>query len=86
LTLREQARVLNPRNPAPLRILARLHEGEGQLGSALRLWTLVRQEAPEDPEARQKINDLAAQETIERGNYKRSQRTGGRRSKPASDD
>jgi hypothetical protein len=84
--LAEQARALNPRNPAPLRVLARLHEVEGQLGSAVRLWTQVRQEAPEDAEARQKINDLAAQDTIERGNYKRSQRTGGRRGKPSSDD
>jgi serine/threonine protein kinase len=68
--LAEQARAQDSHNPAPLRALARLHERQKQFSRALRLWELVRQEAPNDHEAKGKMNDLAAQETIERGNYK----------------
>jgi serine/threonine protein kinase len=68
--LGEQARAQDSHDPAPLRALARLYERQKQFSRALRLWELVRQEAPNDPEASRKMNDLAAQETIERGNYK----------------
>ena len=60
----EQAQAQDAHNPAPLRSLARLLERQGQFSEALRLWGQVRQEDPNDPEARRKMNDLAAQETM----------------------
>jgi serine/threonine protein kinase len=84
--LAEQARAQDSHNPAPLRVLARLHERQKQFSRALRLWELVHQEAPSDPEAKRKMNDLAAQETIERGNYKgRVDGSAKRRGKPLTD-
>jgi serine/threonine protein kinase len=84
--LAEQARAQDSHNPAPLRALARLHERRKQFGRALKMWALVHQEAPSDPEAKRKMNDLAAQETIERGNYKgRVERSSKRRGKPPTD-
>jgi serine/threonine protein kinase len=84
--LAEQARAQNSHNPAPLRALARLHERQKQFGRALRFWEQVHQEAPQDAEAKRKLNDLAAQETIERGNYKgRVDRSAKRRGKPPTD-
>jgi serine/threonine protein kinase len=84
--LADQARAQDSHNPAPLRALARLHERQKQFGRALRFWELVHQEAPSDGEAKRKMNDLAAQETIERGNYKgRVDRTAKRRGKPPTD-
>ena len=50
------------------------------------MWELVHQEAPHDAEAKRKMNDLAAQETIERGNYRgRVDRSTKRRGKPPTD-
>jgi hypothetical protein len=84
--LAEQARVQDSHNPAPLRALARLYERQKQFSRALRFWELVHQEAPSDGEAKRKMNDLAAQETIERGNYKgRVDRSAKRRGKPPTD-
>ncbi len=84
--LAEQALAQNSHNPAPLRALARLHERQKQFSRALRFWELVHQEAPQDAEAKRKMNDLAAQETIERGNYKgRVDRSSKRRGKPPTD-
>ena len=83
--LAEQARAQDPRNRAALRALARHYERLGQLSQALRLWGLVRQEDPSDPEAPRKLNDLAAQETIERGGYKGRLKRTSRRSKPPTD-
>ena len=63
-----------------------MREKQGQFGEALRLWGQVLEQDPSDPEAQRKMNDLAAQETIERGNYKnrlkRRSRKGG---KPPTD-
>jgi tetratricopeptide (TPR) repeat protein len=84
--LAEQARAQDSHNPTPLRALARLHERQKQFSRALSFWELVHQEAPSDGEAKKKMNDLAAQETIERGNYKgRVDRSAKRRGKPPTD-
>jgi serine/threonine protein kinase len=83
--LAEQAKAQDPHNRAALRALARLYERLGQLSQALRLWNLVRQEDPSDPEAPRKLNDLAAQETIERGGYKGRLKRTSHRSKPPTD-
>jgi serine/threonine protein kinase len=84
--LAEQSRAQDSHNPAPLRALARLYERQKQFSRALRFWELVHQEAPSDGEAKRKMNDLAAQETIERGNYKgRVDRSAKRRGKPPTD-
>ena len=82
LWLMNQARLLDPRGAAVLRALALLHERQGRLSQALKVWALVRQEHPNDPEALRKLNDLAAQETIERGNYRVRGKSGG---KPPTD-
>ncbi len=83
--LAEQARVKDPLNPAPLRALAHLHERLGQYSQALRLWATVLQETPGDAEAQRKLNDLAAQETIERGNYRGRLKRASNRGKPPTD-
>jgi hypothetical protein len=83
LWLAEQAQSQAPHNPTALRALARLHERQRRFGHALKVWDQLRQEIPNDPEALRKLNDLAAQDTIQRGNYRsRSRRSGG---KPPSD-
>jgi serine/threonine protein kinase len=82
--LAEQARAEDPHSVAALRALARLNEAQGRYSNALRLWAAVRQEAPGDAEAQRKLNDVAAQETIERGNYTGRLRRGGR-AKPPTD-
>ena len=84
LWLTEQALVLKPRNAAALRTLAHLHERQGRFSHALKAWAQVRQEVPDDPEAQRKMNDLAAQETIARGNYRGRASRSGRRGRPSS--
>ncbi len=51
------------------RALARLHEKRGNLVQAIQLWQLVHKADPADIEAHHKAKDLAASETIARGNY-----------------
>jgi serine/threonine protein kinase len=65
----EEARRHDPQNVAINRPLARLHEKRGRLSEAVALWELVRKADPADDEAFQKVNDLAAKETIQRGRY-----------------
>jgi serine/threonine-protein kinase len=65
----EQARVQHPRNTAVLRALARRYEKQGQLSRAVGAWDLLRKLDPGDAEANRRMNDLAARDTIERGNY-----------------
>src|SRR6266849_2811241 len=65
----EQARHKNPRDVSVNRSLARLYEKRGNFTQAIALWELVRKEAPADAEAHNKSKDLAANETIARGNY-----------------
>ncbi|HVS37986.1 MAG TPA: protein kinase [Gemmataceae bacterium] len=83
--LAEQAAAQDPESVAALRATARLHERLGQYSKALRVWGQVRQKDPSDPEAMGKMNDLAAQETIERGNYKGRLKRSSKRSKPPTD-
>ncbi|MBY0524159.1 MAG: hypothetical protein K2R98_12210 [Gemmataceae bacterium] len=67
--LLDQARQKDP-NHAPLnRSLARLFEKRGDFARAIVLWELVRKADPRDVEASHKAKDLAASETISRGNY-----------------
>jgi tetratricopeptide (TPR) repeat protein len=65
----EQARQ-KMRNDANLnRALARLYEKRGNFTQAMRLWELVREARPTDQEAANKAKDLAASDTIARGQY-----------------
>jgi tetratricopeptide (TPR) repeat protein len=65
----EQARQKDP-NLVPLnRALARLDEKRGTFTQAIACWELVRKAAPADIEANHQAKDLAASETIARGNY-----------------
>jgi tetratricopeptide (TPR) repeat protein len=65
----EQARHKDPRDVGVNRHLARLYEKRGNFTQAIALWELVRKESPGDAEAANKSKDLAANETIARGNY-----------------
>ena len=51
------------------RALARLYEKRGNFSQAILLWELVRKADPRDIEAQHKAKDLAASDTIARGNY-----------------
>jgi serine/threonine protein kinase len=52
------------------RALARLYERYGNLNRAIKFWDWVRKADPTDVEASRKPRDLAARETISRGQYK----------------
>jgi tetratricopeptide (TPR) repeat protein len=65
----EQARQRNPQDATVNRALARLYEKRGNFGQAICLWELVRKVDPHDIEAQHKAKDLAASDTIARGNY-----------------
>jgi serine/threonine protein kinase len=68
--LLEQARAQAPENAAVLRALAGVAEKQGKFAQAVALWDEVRKADPSDPEARHKMNQLAAADTIARGNYR----------------
>jgi hypothetical protein len=68
--LLEQARARAPENAAVLRALAEVAEKQGKFAQAVAVWEQVRKADPSDPEARHKINQLAAADTIARGNYR----------------
>ena len=51
--------------------LATLYAKQQQFSDAIAVWELVRKIAPHDGEALRKIQDLAASDTIARGNYRR---------------
>jgi serine/threonine protein kinase len=84
--LLEEARLKDVRDVRVNRALARLYEKSGNLSQAIALWDLVRKVDPTDGEAFQKVNDLAAKETILRGRYvenvQRGPARGGRRTPP----
>ena len=61
----------DPRYLPAQRALASIYERQGQYSDAIAVWEEVRKVAPHDVEAAKKINDLAASETIARGNYRR---------------
>jgi tetratricopeptide (TPR) repeat protein len=65
--LLEQGRHKEPRNADLARGLARLYERRGNFTQAMTLWQLVRQVVPSDPEAQQKLMELAAHDTLQRG-------------------
>ena len=67
--LLEQARQKDPLLPALNRTLARLFEKRGNFTQAIALWEMVRKADPQDIEANHKARDLAASETISRGQY-----------------
>lgn len=64
-----EARQKDPNDPTLNRALARLLEKCGRFTHAIQLWQLVREAVPNDVEAAHKAKDLAASETIKRGNY-----------------
>src|SRR5579884_4192474 len=51
------------------RALARLYEKRGNFTQAIALWEIIRKVKPSDPEAQHKVKDLAADDTIARGQY-----------------
>jgi tetratricopeptide (TPR) repeat protein len=67
--IHEQARQKDPNLVALNRSLARLYEKRGNFTQAIALWMLVRKVDPSDIEANHKSKDLAAADTIVRGNY-----------------
>src|SRR5205823_7964845 len=72
----DQARQKDGKNPPLNRALARLFEKRGNFAQAIKLWELVRQAVPGDVEATHKAKDLAASETIQRGQYEQSAEAG----------
>lgn len=75
LWLREQAQKIDPTNITLLRELARSYEQIESFERAIELWEAVRKAAPNDFEAQRKTTELAASETIARGQYEKN--TGG---------
>jgi tetratricopeptide (TPR) repeat protein len=65
----DQARQKNPKDATVNRALARLYEKRGNFSQAIALWEMVRKADPQDIEAQHKAKDLAASDTIARGNY-----------------
>ncbi len=68
----DQARQKFPKDATLNRALARLFEKRGNFSHAIALWQQVKEAAPHDVEAAHKAKDLAASETIKRGNYEQS--------------
>jgi serine/threonine protein kinase len=67
----EELRRQDPRQMPARRALANLYEKQRQYSDAIAVWEEVRKAIPHDGEAARKINDLAASDTIARGNYRR---------------
>jgi tetratricopeptide (TPR) repeat protein len=65
----EQARQKSPELSSLNRALALLYERRGKFAQAIKLWELVHKTDPSDVQARTKVKDLAANETIARGQY-----------------
>ena len=65
----DQARQKYPRDATLNRALARLFEKRGDYLKAIVLWQLVKEQNPTDVEASHKAKDLAASQTIQKGNY-----------------
>jgi tetratricopeptide (TPR) repeat protein len=65
----EQARHKEPRHAGLNRTLAELYEKRGNFTQAIALWELVRKLRPSDADADHKLKDLAANDTIARGQY-----------------
>jgi tetratricopeptide (TPR) repeat protein len=82
LTL-DQARQKYPKEPSLNRQLARLFEKRGDFSRAIVLWQLVKEAVPTDVEASHKAKDLAASQTIAKGNYEEA--AAGTKTSPALD-
>ena len=80
----EQARHKDEKNSTVNRALARVYEKCGEFNRAIALWDLVRTTDPGDLEAQHKAKDLAASETIARGNYSAKVEGGGAPAKDTS--
>lgn len=65
----DQARQKYPKDATLNRALARLFEKRGDFQKAIVLWQLVKEAHPTDVEAAHKAKDLAASETIKKGQY-----------------
>jgi serine/threonine protein kinase len=65
----EETRRLHPHHLPAYRALASVLERQRQYSDAIAVWEELRKLAPHDGEAARKINDLAAADTIARGNY-----------------
>jgi tetratricopeptide (TPR) repeat protein len=65
----DQARQKYPKDGTLNRALARLLEKRGNFPQAMKLWQLVKDAYPTDVEAAHKAKDLAANDTIARGQY-----------------
>lgn len=65
----DQARQKYPKDATLNRALARLFEKRGDFQKAIVLWQLVKEKHPTDVEAAHKAKDLAASETIQKGQY-----------------
>src|SRR5439155_9821907 len=72
----DQARQKHGNDPSLNRRLARLFEKRGNFAQAIKLWELVRKAVPADVEATHKAKDLAASETIQRGQYENAMEGG----------
>jgi serine/threonine protein kinase len=67
----EEVRRQDPRHLPAYRALALIYEKQRQYSDAIAVWEALRKVAPHDGDAARKINDLAASDTIARGNYRR---------------
>jgi Flp pilus assembly protein TadD len=77
----DQARQKYPKDATLNRALARLFEKRGDFQKAIVLWQLVKEKYPTDVEASHKAKDLAASETIQKGQYEEA--AAGSRESPA---
>ena len=67
----EELRREDPAYLPAQRALANVYEKRRQYSDAIAVWELLLKVAPHDGEALRKIQDLAASDTIVRGNYRR---------------
>lgn len=67
----EEIRRHHRRHVPAYRALASIYERQRQYSDAIAVWEELRKLVPHDAEAARKINDLAASDTIARGNYGR---------------
>jgi tetratricopeptide (TPR) repeat protein len=70
--LLESARHSRERDTILARRLANLYEQRGEFSRAIGLWDIISRADPNDAEAARKRKDLAASETIARGQYERA--------------
>jgi serine/threonine protein kinase len=69
--LLEQGREQSPDDITLMKALAALYEKDREWKGALLLWQHIREEDPDDPDARKKIDDLTVNHHLSRRQYKR---------------